>query len=615
MSVNPIKNKKGIALLVALVVMMVLFMLGAAYLLTMLSESGIALNQENSEKAFFIAEAGINRGLKQMMDSPDVTLLPWTVTENMTDGYYTVIAQEAPDIGEYYVRITSTGYVGNASRISEVVIFINAWTHALMSNTDITFDEAANGEVAGDVHANGLVQGIGGSSGVDYVAGSRRSNGDDVEFQVKNNTGFPVTLTALTATWTSPVAYYENIQLDVQGGTNYGNVWRYQDAGGVRAGSGDKSDFNQGKTVIVPADAIVEVDINNFRANQTGGGGSQQNMNSTSFTINLWVGPIFYSTDVGLAGEGADVVITGEITQGGLGDTLIKMPLVMMDIFFDEKTFYYDGDYVFNGIEGQDDLYRDEGFYITGKATLDSSFTTITFNYCSVVAEGGIRIGPQRNDVFDFVLESTIGRRKDIEFQLINKSAQVLNIDSVSFTWNGDNNNRYQQIDMEIAGGTNYGMLWSGNASKNTQVNLSQAVVVPAGAAVIVNLRFSRNTGYSLLGRFYEGAAEYVTTIVEEGRIPNLVFRGRREYSALVTQTGDILEYGTKVRDDMQVQGILYSEQGTIEFHNITLDGAIIANRINLINDFDIEYRSRYVPNPPPEFISGMSILDWQENF
>jgi hypothetical protein len=107
----------------------------------------------------------------------------------------------------------------------------------------------------------------------------------------------------------------------------------------------------------------------------------------------------------------------------------------------------------------------------------------------------------------------------------------------------------------------------------------------------------------------------YPTVVVKESWIPNLVFKGRREYCAMVTQTGDIIEYGTKVPSDMQLQGIIYSEQGTIEFNNISLDGAIIANKINLLRNIDIQYKSRYVPNPPPEFISGFSFIEWKENY
>ncbi|MBU2063966.1 MAG: hypothetical protein KKF93_06195 [Candidatus Omnitrophica bacterium] len=612
---NTRQKNKGIVLLLVLIVIMVLSLLGTAYLGSILSESGIARNQENSEKAFFIAEAGINRGLKHIMDYPDISLLPWMVTENMTAGHYTVTAAEAPDVGEGYVRITSTGYVDNVSRISEIVVFMNAWTHALMSNTDITYSETSSGYVNGDVHANGSVAGIAATSGLDYVAGSRDARGDDARFEIKNNTGFDVTLTALTATWTYPTAYYETINMDVNPGTNYGNVWRYQQAGNVRAGSGDKSVFNQGKTVIVPANSIVVVDILNFRTNQTGGGGAQQNMDNTRFTITAWAGSIFYTASVPLEGEGAEVVITGKITQGALGDPLIKMPLVVPERYYEDRTFYYDGDYVFNGIEGQASSYRDEGFYVTGKVILDNSFTNMTFNYCSIFAEGGIEIGPQRNGTFDYVIDSTVGRQKDIAFQMKNESGQSLSVSSVSFTWDGDNNNRYQSIDAAVSGGTDYGTVWNGNASKNTIVNFSSAIVVPVAATVNFTVHFSRNTAYSFLSRFFASSIEYASAIVEEGRLPNLVFQGRREYAALSTQEGDILEYGTKDKGDMQMQGIIYSQEGTVEFNNITLDGAIVANRINLIKDFDIEYKSRYVPNPPPEYIAGLSILDWQEKF
>ncbi len=137
-------------------------------------------------------------------------------------------------------------------------------------------------------------------------------------------------------------------------------------------------------------------------------------MDSTSFTIIDWAGATGYTTSVGLQGVGANVNITGVITQGGRGDSVISMPLVKMDMFFNEKTFYASGDYVFNGIEGQASTYRDQSIYIGGKAVLDSSFVNLNFDNSSLTAEGGIEIGPQRNGTLDFVLESRTGKQKDI---------------------------------------------------------------------------------------------------------------------------------------------------------------------------------------------------------
>ncbi|MDD5746649.1 MAG: PilX N-terminal domain-containing pilus assembly protein, partial [Candidatus Omnitrophica bacterium] len=140
------KNNKGIALLLALVIMAVLFTLSTAYLSSMLSESGIARNQESGEKAFFIAESGIDRAVRAIVETPSTDDMPWTLTETMTDGYYAVTAAEAVDIGDDYVRITSIGYCNNASRITELVVYLCGWKYLLLSMSDINFSVTSTGK-------------------------------------------------------------------------------------------------------------------------------------------------------------------------------------------------------------------------------------------------------------------------------------------------------------------------------------------------------------------------------------------------------------------------------------------------------------------------------------
>ena len=88
------KNNRGIALLISLIVMMILFIFGTAYLSSMISETGIARNQENSEKAFFIAESGIKRALRLLVE--DNSWRTNSLIENMTNGFYDVIVEEDP---------------------------------------------------------------------------------------------------------------------------------------------------------------------------------------------------------------------------------------------------------------------------------------------------------------------------------------------------------------------------------------------------------------------------------------------------------------------------------------------------------------------------------------
>ncbi len=160
MKINRQKNNKGIALIIALIVMMVLFLLGTAYLTAILSEAGIARNQENSEKAFFIAEAGIERALRLLSEG---STLPFSLVENLSDGYYTVVVEDDPVLTGV-IRITSTGQVDLAKRILQVKTamggnLIYAVFAADTSDPGVVDINCAtaSGSIDGDVHANGSV--------------------------------------------------------------------------------------------------------------------------------------------------------------------------------------------------------------------------------------------------------------------------------------------------------------------------------------------------------------------------------------------------------------------------------------------------------------------------
>ena len=156
-----IQNKKGIALLLSLIVMMILFIFGAAYLSSMISETGIARNQEKSEQAFFIAEAGMQRAIRLLVE--DNTWRTASLTENMTDGFYDVEVVDDPVYPDR-IRITSTGRAGPASRITRISLIITGGFNYALFSDDITDPvvadidcSLASGSVRGDVHANGTV--------------------------------------------------------------------------------------------------------------------------------------------------------------------------------------------------------------------------------------------------------------------------------------------------------------------------------------------------------------------------------------------------------------------------------------------------------------------------
>ncbi len=110
------KNKKGIALITAYIVIAVLTALGAAFISRSISEMRIAERDRNSIQAFYIAEAGIDYAIEEMRsgntsDEDTATLNDSNATPI---GYYNVIWQR---IGSSSIwEITSDGFVGDTQR-------------------------------------------------------------------------------------------------------------------------------------------------------------------------------------------------------------------------------------------------------------------------------------------------------------------------------------------------------------------------------------------------------------------------------------------------------------------------------------------------------------------
>ncbi|MFH1777679.1 MAG: pilus assembly PilX N-terminal domain-containing protein [Candidatus Omnitrophota bacterium] len=633
-------QKKGVALVLALIVMSVLIILGAAYLIIIIAESGIARNQENSEKAFFVAEAGIERGIRYMIENPDTSSLPWTTTENISDGSYTLIVDEAVDIGNDYVRITSSGMVHNARRITELILYQCAWKYLLVSNNNIVFGDSATGTVDGDIHANRSVLGLDLGTGVDYVEGSRSPNtNQDVIFEVRNNTGSMVYLTDMTVTLSTPPAYYTEVRISVIGGTNYGVVWDRSDNGGVRAASGQKIPFRT--TVQIPAGSNANIEINGFRQNPTGGGGANQDMDDTTFDIIFWAGALQYPTVVGLAaGTGDSLVVTGSITQGDKGDPLVNMPVVDMLAYRNNATQVVIGDYVFNGSDGFVEgfaggwaQYTRERYYITGKATINTFYQNLDFDRCLITAEGGIEIitRPAFSGIDYVELSRQANTNEDVIFRVENNTGSNVTVTDITVSWTAPPTAFYEEITVRVIGGINYGTVWSfpPRAGNDEKVLLSPDPVIPSGRiAEIEILNFSKKRDRSQPSdmdneefwvTFWAGATGYEASVLRAGEIlapaGQLRFRCWSPFPSLVTKTGNIIEQDSINETDRDFDGIIYSEQGKVQFENLLLDGAILANEIEITGSLDLEYRPQFVSDPAPDFIGGLSFLNWQENY
>lgn len=640
------RKNKGIALLLALIVLVVLFMLSTAYLSSMLSENGIARNQENGEKAFFVAEAGIDRAMRLIVETPKVDTMPWSYQENMTDGYYIVKITEATDIGEDYVRIISTGYVGNAQRTTEAIIYLCAWKFLLMSNTNITFADTATGNVDGDIHANNAVLGLGIESGLYYVTGSRaQSSSQNLRFNVTNATGSSLNLTQLTATWTSPVAYYSEVRVRVSGGTNYGTVWDRFMTAGNRAASGQTVNFD--RTVIIPNMATAEINLESFKASRTANN-PNSNMNNTTFNVTFSNGTTFYPVSVPLASANAaaDLEIDGEITQGSKGDPLVSMPSVDMQAYRNRATQFVDGDFVFNGYDKFVDFdfsgtayYYWESYYITGKATINTYYKNLNFPQCMITAGGGIKIiNEYIPSGLDYIeLTRKANTNSNVEFQIRNNTAAPITINGMTASWDSIASilGAYEQVNSRVQGKPSFTTNWnypppSGRAVEGQKVSLIPSITLNPGQYADIQINNFRNFTWGSGNRdmdnslfnltFYTATTSYQTMVLRAGEVitpagGRVYFRRwRPQYPTLITKDGNITETGVQDPRDRDFDGILFSENGIVDLETFKLEGCIVANDIILKKDLDLTYKPIMVPDPPPDFIAGISFIKWQEN-
>lgn len=118
--------------------------------------------------------------------------------------------------------------------------------------------------------------GSGSSGGIEYVTGSAvtAGGGNDVEFDITNNSGASITVEWLEADYThTPTAYFERVRWD------NGNV-AFQTS--PRFASGDRVNFGSFKTL--NDGSTVTIKLQDFNTSQSGGG-SSTNMAGSSFTV------------------------------------------------------------------------------------------------------------------------------------------------------------------------------------------------------------------------------------------------------------------------------------------------------------------------------------------
>ena len=267
-------NKKGFALVIAMVFMSLLFMGGSSYLYMTTSESKQTERQADSEKAFYLASSGIERACWRIKNSNILNFETFKLKGANNAANYLEdrdINVTVASLGNNLYQITSTSTVGNSTKTLNSIIqknspsqvfnygyFVNNWGwfygRGITSRGDIRsngrFDFRDNPMVEGNIYAGFEIydggQGIRGSGG---DASNQHPFSDKLDMPNLND-----------------LAYYENIaktkggSVVINGATIINNVFG-DDAGEsgniVLIGTSSKPIEVTG-TVVIRGDVVIK---------------------------------------------------------------------------------------------------------------------------------------------------------------------------------------------------------------------------------------------------------------------------------------------------------------------------------------------------------------------
>lgn len=206
---NILLNQKGMALLTTLIFVSVLVTLAVALLTMTSNDSKMSTLQRASNKAFYLADAGIEDALWKLntaVADGGKDINDWRPTNYPDPGtateYYqvTIVTYDHDDDDEDLIRITSTGTViggkfSSGKRIIEVTAEIDfptekMYDYAILSDKIILFQGAPGPDIVGNVHSNDDIL-VSGHFGDTYT-GTATSSGETNDLDDNgNNTSIP----------------------------------------------------------------------------------------------------------------------------------------------------------------------------------------------------------------------------------------------------------------------------------------------------------------------------------------------------------------------------------------------------------------------------------------
>jgi hypothetical protein len=174
-SINELSNQKGMTLLTVLIFVMVLVSFGVALLAMTSNDTKLSTLHRESNKAFYIAESGIEKVFYNLNVAKGVDWRPdndkLREPEGIVDEYYEVtienigdVSADPPEDPSDKIKITSKGVVSkgeysSGTREIEVIAVIDyeqdvKYKYAILSDRVIILQGSPGPTIEGDIHSN-----------------------------------------------------------------------------------------------------------------------------------------------------------------------------------------------------------------------------------------------------------------------------------------------------------------------------------------------------------------------------------------------------------------------------------------------------------------------------
>jgi len=250
-TINMLSSQKGMALLATLIFVFVLVSLAVALLTMTNNDTKLSTLQRESNKAFYLADAGIEDTLWKLNTSTDDGGMgvSWRETSNYpadpgtaTEFYQITIVDDGYDAdGDAKVKITSTGTViggkfSSGKRKIEVTaeidwVITSIYDYAILAEKIILFQGTPGPDIVGDVHSNDDIL-VSGQFGETYT-GNATSSGDTNDINPDNTLATNIDL---------PFVDYPELKLRAKAVDNPPSDVHYH-TGDVILGNGDTENW------------------------------------------------------------------------------------------------------------------------------------------------------------------------------------------------------------------------------------------------------------------------------------------------------------------------------------------------------------------------------------